>query len=234
MREPNPAARILAAIILVVGIVVTAPQTLFTGASIVALVLLLGFIAEVSLARMLLHSLIVIPIAGMISLFYPLRFAADWQWASLAAAYGSHWQAMLQLIATPWLCVLVMMLLAHTTPRAQLLAGLERLRLPRILVLLLSFMYRYVDVMRNQLRTARRALESRAPALGRRKQVQLYGNLAGAMLIRAYDRGERIHAAMLSRGFAGALPQTQTARVSSGDALLVAGSTLFVVALILV
>ena len=234
MKDLNPAAKILAMVILIVGIVITAPHSLLVGLSLVAVVLLLGFIAEASLTRMLLQSLVVVPIAGMISLFFPLRFVTDWHWAGLVTAYAGHWQEMLQLIATPWLSVLSMMLLVQTTARAQLLLGLERLRLPRILVLMLSFMYRYVDVMRNQLNCARRALESRAPALTRRKQLLLYGNLAGSMLIRAYDRGERIYAAMLSRGYTGTLPCYETAPVRFGDVALVAGSALFVVAMILV
>jgi len=180
-----------------------------------------------------LQSLLVIPVAGAISLFYPLRFTADWQWASLATAYADNWQAMLQLIITPWLCVLVMMLLVHTSTRSDLLFGLERLRLPRVLVLMLSFMYRYVDVMRVQLRSAHRSLVSRAPALSKRRQVLLYGNLAGSMIIRAYDRGERIHAAMLSRGFTGTLPSLEERRIKTTDVVLLAAAALFAVALIL-
>jgi len=229
----NPWAKILAAIVLVVAIVLSAPHGPITIVGVVVLVVLLGFIAEASIKRILLHSLIVIPIAGMISLFYPLRFTADWQGASIVAAYAANWQPMLQLIITPWLCVLVMMLLVHTTTRAQLLVGLERLHLPRILVMMLSFMYRYVDVMQSQFRSVHRSLVTRAPALSKRKQVLLYGNLAGSMLIRAYDRGERIHAAMLSRGFTGTLPSAHASRVQSSDILLLTGTVLFSAALIM-
>ncbi|MCL2807256.1 MAG: energy-coupling factor transporter transmembrane protein EcfT [Coriobacteriia bacterium] len=228
-----PQVKILAATVLVFGIVLSAPHTAFTVASIAGLVLLLGFIAQASIRKILLGSLVVLPIAVMISLFYPLRFVGEWQWASITAAYLAHWQPMLQLVITPWLCVMVMMLLAHTTTHAQMLFGLERLRLPRVLVMMLSFMYRYVDVMKNQLQAAHRALVSRAPTLSRRKQVLLYGNLAGSMLIRAYDRGELIHAAMLSRGFSGVLPVAQAPRIEVKDILLAAGATLFAAALIM-
>jgi len=228
-----PHAKILAAVIAVLGIVLSAPHIPLAVASVIAIVLLLGFIAQASIRRMLLQSLLVIPIAGAISLFYPLRFVADWQLTSLAAAYAANWQPMLQLIITPWLCVLVMMLLVHSSTRSDLLFGLERLRLPRVLVLMLSFMYRYVDVMRAQLRAAHRSLVSRAPALSKRRQVLLYGNLAGSMIIRAYDRGERIHAAMLSRGFTGTLPSLQEQRITTRDVLLLGATTLFAAALIL-
>ena len=228
-----PEIKIVAAVVLVLGIVLSAPHTPFTVVSIVLVVLLLGFIAEAGIRRILLRSLVVIPIAGMISLFYPLRFVAEWQWASITAAYVANWQPMLQLILTPWLCVMVMMLLALATTHAQMLFGLERLRLPRMLVMMLSFMYRYVDVMKGQLQAAFRALVSRAPALSRHRRVLLYGNLAGSMLIRAYDRGERIHAAMLSRGYTGVLPVAESPQIEAKDILLLACAVLFAAALIM-
>lgn len=229
----TPQAKLAAAVILVLGIVLGAPHSVFTALSVVALVLLAAFITEAKIVRILIRSLVVIPLAGMISLFYPLRFAGEWTAPGLADAYAANWQPMLQLIVTPWLCVLVMMLLIHLTPRVDLLYALERLRLPRILVMMLSFMYRYVDVMRAQLHAAHRALESRAPLLSRRRQVLLYGNLAGSMLIRAYDRGERIHAAMLSRGYNGILPQAELFRLQGKDALLITCASLFAIALVL-
>jgi len=228
-----PHAKIVAAVILVLGIVLSAPHTLIAALGLVLIILFLAYIARANIGRILLFSLIVIPIAGAISLFYPLRFAVDWQWESLLEAYAAHWPAMLQLIVTPWLCVLVMMLLVHTTTRSELLFGLERLHLPKVLVLMLSFMYRYVDVMRSQLHSAHRALVSRAPTLSRRRRVLLYGNLAGSMIIRAYDRGERINAAMLSRGFTGTLPLAEPRQLCISDALLLATASLLAVSLIL-
>jgi cobalt/nickel transport system permease protein len=141
---------------------------------------------------------------------------------------------MVTLIVTPWLSVLVMMLLVMTTPQADLLYALQRLHLPKVFILLLSFLYRYVDVMRSQLRAAHRSLISRAPSLGPYRRVALYGNLAGSMLIRAYDRGERIHAAMLSRGFDGTLPRLSSQRIKASDVALIAITVLFSAALILV
>ncbi|MDR2035793.1 MAG: energy-coupling factor transporter transmembrane protein EcfT [Coriobacteriales bacterium] len=229
----TPSAKIVAAVVAVLGIVLSAPHNLFSVAGSIALIVLLSLIAQADITKMLLRSLIVIPIAGMISLFYPLRFVGEWSAAGIADAYAANWQPMLQLIITPWLGILVMMLLVHTTSRQHLLFGLERLHLPRILVMMLRFMYRYVDVMRDQLKAAHRALVSRAPSLSRRKRVLLYGNLAGSMLIRAYDRGQRIYAAMLSRGFTGTLPLAEIPRLQASDFLLIAGTVLFSAALIL-
>ncbi|MDR1422547.1 MAG: energy-coupling factor transporter transmembrane protein EcfT [Coriobacteriales bacterium] len=228
----SPQGKLLAALIAVLGIVLAAPHTPFTAGAVFALVILLAIIVQVPVFKLLLRSLVVVPVAGMISLFYPLRFVASWHAVGIAEAYVNHWQGMVALILTPWLCVLVMMLLVMSTEQADLIYALGRLRLPRALLLLLSFMYRYVDVMRAQLQAAHRSLLSRAPALGPYRRVLLYGNLAGSMLIRAYDRGERIHAAMLSRGYTGVLPRLHEQRIHVADIALIAVSMLFSIALI--
>ncbi len=67
----------------------------------------------------------------------------------------------------------------------------------------------------------RQAVASRAPELTGWRLIRLYGNLAGNLFIRSYERGERIHAAMLSRGYDGVLPATGTLTASRADWLLV-------------
>jgi cobalt/nickel transport system permease protein len=39
------------------------------------------------------------------------------------------------------------------------------------------------------------------------KHWRVLATAAGALFIRSYERGERVHLAMLSRGYSGALPQ---------------------------
>jgi cobalt/nickel transport system permease protein len=52
------------------------------------------------------------------------------------------------------------------------------------------------------------------------RRWRLYGNLAGNLFIRAYDRGARIQAAMMSRGFDGRLPTAEVLRFGVADAAL--------------
>jgi cobalt/nickel transport system permease protein len=99
--------------------------------------------------------------------------------------------------------------------------GLEALKVPDVFIALLSFIHRYVDVFRTQVRSMRIALDSRAPSMRRADRWRVYGNLAGNLFIRAYDRGERIHQAMLSRGFSGALPSAETLEMRGGDLVLI-------------
>lgn len=96
--------------------------------------------------------------------------------------------------------VLAALTLAATTEPHHLLAGLTRLRLPYQLVQIMSFMIRYLDVVTDELRRMRIARESRG---FRARSVRQWGVLAGtasALFIRSYERGERVHLAMLARG----------------------------------
>jgi cobalt/nickel transport system permease protein len=213
---------LLSALILVVGIVIGMPHSLLEIACILALTIMVALLTKASILKLLLRSLIVLPFAGSMALLAPLRYLPEISLTGLSTAYFLGLPLLLQLVLTPWLCVLVMLVLAQACSQSDLLYAMERLRLPRAFLLLLTFLYRYVDLMRSQLASLRRSLVSRAPQLSRRRQVLLYGNLAGSLIVRAQTRGERIHVAMLARGFTGSLPRRVRQRFGVADALLVA------------
>jgi cobalt/nickel transport system permease protein len=110
------------------------------------------------------------------------------------------------LLAKATLSVLAATVLAATTEPRQLLRGLERLRLPAALVQILAFMIRYADVVGGELHRMRVARESRGFAGRGPGALRVLGSAAGALFIRSYERGERVHLAMLSRGYTGRLP----------------------------
>ncbi len=117
------------------------------------------------------------------------------------------------LLAKATLSVLAATVLAATTEPQELVRGLQRLRLPTALVQILAFMIRYADVVGGELDRMRVARESRAFDGRRRGALRVLGSAAGALFIRSYERGERVHLAMLSRGYSGRLPSGQAPAV---------------------
>lgn len=93
--------------------------------------------------------------------------------------------------------------LAATTRARDLLQGLERIGVPDLLVQIASFMLRYSAVVTNELSRMKVARESRGFAASGIKHWKVLGQSAGALFIRSYERGERVHLAMLSRGYNG-------------------------------
>jgi cobalt/nickel transport system permease protein len=96
--------------------------------------------------------------------------------------------------------VLASLTLAATTEPHAIIRGLERLRMPAQLVQIMAFMVRYLDVVTDEMRRMRVALASRGFTARNPVHWPVLARSAGALFIRSYERGERVHLAMLSRG----------------------------------
>lgn len=117
----------------------------------------------------------------------------------LLAAWG--------LLAKGTLGVLASLTLAATTMPTDLLIGLERLRVPSLLVQIMAFMVRYTEVVVDELRRMRIARESRGFSARNPRHWPVLAASLGALFIRSFERGERVHLAMLSRGYTGRMPR---------------------------
>ena len=125
--------------------------------------------------------------------------------------------------------VLAAVILSTTTTAREILRGLERLKLPAVMVQIASFMLRYVNVISDEMERMKVARESRGFVATGIKHWKVLATSAAALFIRSYERGERVHLAMLSRGFDGNLPMLETDKVTARhwiSALAVPGAAL--------
>jgi cobalt/nickel transport system permease protein len=104
-----------------------------------------------------------------------------------------------------------------TTPLPDLLRGLERLRVPRLVVAIVASMLRYLDLVVEDLGRSRRAMAARGHDPRWIWQVKPIASSLGARFVRTYERGERVHLAMVARGFDGSLPASAPSGSSSGS-----------------
>jgi len=118
----------------------------------------------------------------------------------------------LTIAAKTWVSVQVALLLAFTTPFHDLVDALRELRLPRVMVAIISFMYRYLGVLSGETSRMLRARASRSGEVeGRRGggpirwRATVAGGMVGSLFLRSYERSERIYGAMQARGFDGEL-----------------------------
>ncbi|MCW2739438.1 cobalt ECF transporter T component CbiQ [Nocardioides sp.] len=123
---------------------------------------------------------------------------------------GLH--AGIALLVKGTLGVLASLTLAATTEPQDLLRGLQRLRMPDLIVQIMGFMIRYLDVVTAELTRMMTALRSRGCDPRSPRHWPVLARSLGALFIRSYERGERVHLAMLSRGYDGRLPRTEDAR----------------------
>ena len=94
------------------------------------------------------------------------------------------------------------LLLIATTGLNDIGAVLLKLKVPKVLVAQILFMYRYVDVLMDEIARVSQAYTIRS--LNHQGVAwPVWGSLVGQLLIRTLERAERIHQAMLCRGFDG-------------------------------
>ena len=103
------------------------------------------------------------------------------------------------------LALMTMIVLAGTTPFHHMLSGLRRLGVPPVLVATLRFMERYRHVLVDEV--DRMATARRARTFGKRGVLSwsLLGGLVGMLFLRTFERAERVHDAMIARGWDGTI-----------------------------
>ncbi len=129
---------------------------------------------------------------------------------------GLHAAAAIALKATFGL--LTTGILAATTPLPEIITGLERLRVPRVFTAVASFMVRYTEVLLAELARMRTAAACRGADPRWLWQIRDVTAGLGALVVRSFERGERVYLAMASRGYTGALPPALTGTAASRTA----------------
>jgi cobalt/nickel transport system permease protein len=140
---------------------------------------------------------------------------------ALVTVLSGHPGAALALAERSFLSGLAVVVMMATTPFLQLAAALEWARVPRFLVLVIQFLYRYLFVISVQANQMRMAAKSRQ-GLGKGKgsQFRAAAGAVGVLFARSLERADGIYRAMLARGFTGNLPQQQSMRLSVRDLFL--------------
>jgi cobalt/nickel transport system permease protein len=112
------------------------------------------------------------------------------------------WISFASILARSVLTVGAAFVLVAVTGFTAVCQALERLGMPKVFVVQLLFLYRYIFVLTEESARASRARELRScgkKGLG----IDSFGSLVGHLLLRTWQRAERIYMAMLARGFTG-------------------------------
>jgi cobalt/nickel transport system permease protein len=99
-----------------------------------------------------------------------------------------------------YLCVMAVLMLVSVTRFSELTAELRRLRLPQIFIIMFELTYRYIGVLLNEAYSMSIAYSLRGP---NRKGIEVrdMGSFVGQLLIRSFDRAERVYNSMKCRGY---------------------------------
>lgn len=129
-----------------------------------------------------------------------------------------------------WISVQAAIILVSVTRFPDLLWGLQALRFPSALVAIVSFMYRYLFVLSDEVLRLLRARAARSATVpGQRSGGSLLwrgkvaGRMAGSLMIRSLQRSERIYQAMAARGYRGQVRSLEHRAIGRSELMLLAG-----------
>ncbi len=189
LHKINARVKIIALFIFLFAVVLTPIRqvALFIGYTLI--VATLFYLSGVPLKLLLAKLVEILPFIALIAI--PALFRK------------SGYLLFLNCIAKAVLAVSLVLIISFTTKFTELLGALRQLRFPRLLVDLLSFMYRYSFLLEDQILRVRRAYESRSAGDAKaRFKVRVLSNILGTVFIRTYERAERVYLAMCARGYA--------------------------------
>ena len=219
----DPRTKLIASLAVILAILLTPSGSWKVFAAYLLILLGLVWLARLPFRYVLKRSLIIFPFVLMIAIFIPFFKEGNeiWSWDVWAWHIGLTYEgltALVNVMIKAWLSILCLIVLTSSSKFADLLQGMYRLKVPLIFVQIISFMYRYIFVLTDQAMRMQMARDSRNFGGNRRIIFKTMGSMIGMLFIRSYERGERIYAAMLSRGYTGELPAKSTLRLKLPDA----------------
>ncbi|MCL5985258.1 MAG: cobalt ECF transporter T component CbiQ [Actinobacteria bacterium] len=220
----DPRTKIICLILFIFVVTLTPPLRFLEFCAYTVLLIGLILISKLSLLKTAKRALAIIPLVLLIAIFLPFLKAGNVIYsfniyslkasvtdAGLIALWNSFIKSLLSITS--------MIILTSTTSFPEIMHGMQKLRIPKIIVMLISFMYRYIFVLVNEVQALQSSWHSRY--FGKRflRQISTMGTILGFLFIRTYEKSERIFLAMSSRGYEGEIKTIEQLRPGVPDAV---------------
>ncbi len=190
LNRLSPIFKVVTFVTVVLFIVLTRPGSFFAFSLYGLLMAVLVLLSRVPVIFILKRSLLVIPFVLAIAAF------------NLFSSHGGI-QLFLSILIKSCMSIVCLILLVATTRFSELLKAFEKLGCPKIITMIMSFMYRYIFVIEDELMKMKQAKESRSVGGSGFFHAKALANMLGTLFIRSYERAEAVYLAMCARGFDG-------------------------------
>lgn len=225
IQRLDPRAKVLVALAFIVTVVSFGKYEVAGLLPLVAYPVALVIVGDLPAGYLLGKLLVASPFALLIGMFNPLLDQSILMEVGPARVSGG-WISFASIMLRFGLTVSAALILIATTGFYPVCLALRRLRVPRVLTVQFMLLYRYVFVLGEEAARMARAWSLRA-VNARGMPPSVFGSLAGQLLLRALDRAQRLHMAMLARGFDGEIRQAGALRFTAADAVFALGWTAF-------
>lgn len=223
----DPRAKLITALIFVVAVVSFGKYEIAVMVPFAVYPLVLAFSGGIPAAFLAKKLALVSPFILFVGIFNPLLDREIIMHVGSVGVSGG-WVSFASLVMRATLTLSVVMLLLATTGLNGIAAAMERLGVPKVFTVQLLFLYRYIFVLAEEALRLTRARDLRTFG-NRGTGFRPYASLLGHLLLRTLDRAERIHQAMLARGFDGQVRLRRRLRFGTADLLFTLGwSAVFV------
>ena len=231
-----PEVKLVATFLFVVGVAITPRETIWAfavDAVAMAVAIRLGRLPY----RFVVARLVVILPFVTFAFFVPFIASGEQiQVIGLDVSREGLW-AMWNILAKASLGATASIVLAGTTELPDIIRGMSRLRLPVVVTSIASFMIRYLELIAAEMGRMRIAMVARGHDPRWLWQAKPIAAASGALFVRSYERGERVHEAMLARGYTGTMPDLDPDHARASDwatALVLPAVSLVIAAVALV
>ncbi len=184
--------------------------------------LLFAFVSRISLVHFLSKLAKLYPMIFFITFLLPFFPGKDSAVAhfGILNIYQAGIQKFILINAKSILAMLMSIILTATTDFTLMLKGMEGLKVPRIMINILSFMYRFIFLLIDETERMVAAFRSRYIYLPVVTRLKIVSKQIGTLFIRTFERGERVYQAMDSRGFSGKIYSINQLHWKDSDSVL--------------
>jgi cobalt/nickel transport system permease protein len=208
VHQIPPHIKILAGLLFIIVAVTTDITNWPAFVAYFAIIITITQIAKLPIITVFKRSLIEVPFI-FFALLMPFFGTGEVIEIGSISLYVNGLLAGASIVVKGTLGILVAINLSATTTAREILNGLETLKMPTPMVQIASFMLRYINVVNDEMLRMAVARASRGFEATGVRQWPVLATAAGALFIRSYERGERVHLAMIARGYQGDLPKTE-------------------------
>ena len=218
----DPRVKCISGVFFILAAIFTKPASFLSFALYALLIAILIYLSKIPINFILKKSLAIIPFVLMIAIFIPFfkegKVAGAYSFGTfkLTVTYSGlsiFWNVLIK----AYLSILCVITLMASTKFTDLLKALEKLKVPNIFIMIISFMYRYIFVIIDELMKMNQAREARSINTSKWFHVKTLANMLGVLFIRSYERAEVIYIAMCSRGFTGTINTLDTFQIKKRD-----------------
>ncbi len=224
LNRMDPRAKILATLGFIVMVVSFDRYTVLALLPFALFPIALCAMGDVPLQLILRKVLMASPFALMIGIFNPLLDHTT-QADLFGFGVSGGWVSFASILLRFSLTVSAALVLVATTGFYSVCGGLSQLGVPRVFTTQLMFLHRYAYVLAAEAARMSMARELRSSD-GTGASLKTYGTLLGHLLLRSIDRAQRIHLAMVSRGFDGQVRRLHPAHWRHTDSVFLTVCTL--------